>query len=89
MFVGPAVGVMVPDGGDMVLDLDLANVNLAGEFMFNEWFGLRGSVTAGLGLEGLTGGDDMHLSATGASGFGAAFVADGATIDTRRANAVR
>jgi len=79
--IGPAVGVTMPEEGDMALDLDLANVNLAGEFMFNDWFGLRGSVTAGVGLEGLTGGGDMYLSATGASGFGAAFAADGANID--------
>ena len=40
--MGSGLGVDMPDGGDMALGLNLLNVNLAGEFMFNDWFGLRG-----------------------------------------------
>ena len=76
---GPGVGIDMPDGGDMAIDLNLVQANMASEFMFNDWFGLRGSVTGTLALEDLTG--DMTPSMNVGSAFGAALSSDAAAID--------
>lgn len=76
---GPGVAIDMPDGGDMAVNLHLLAANMASEFMFNDWFGLRGSVTGTLGLDDLTG--DMTPSMNVGSAFGAALSSDSAVID--------
>jgi hypothetical protein len=75
---GAGLSVDMPDGGDMAASLSIGNLNLAGEFMFNDWVGIRGSVTSGLSYD-VTG--DGGLSGGGGSMFGATFHSDGADID--------
>jgi len=77
--MGSGLGVDLPDGGDMAIGLNLLDVNLAGEFMFNDWFGLRGSVTTSMVLDNLT--DEMELGVNMGSGFGASLVSEAGVID--------
>jgi hypothetical protein len=77
--MGSGLGVDMPDGGDMAIGLNLLDVNLAGEFMFNDWFGLRGSVTSSMSLDNLT--DEMELGINMGSGFGASLVSEAGVID--------
>jgi len=78
--VGPSLGVAMPEGGDMAIDLHLADVNIAGEFALNDWFGLRGSVVSGLAVVDPTG--ELDLMTTGVSpAFGASLDFEGADID--------
>jgi hypothetical protein len=78
--VGPALSVAMPEGGDMAIDLHIADVNIAGEFALNDWFGLRGSVVSGLALVDPTG--ELDLATTGvAPMFGASLDFEGADID--------
>lgn len=78
---GPSLGVDMPSEGDMALDLNLVDMNLGGEFAITDWFGLRGSVTASIGLEEVATDADMYVSAGAGSAFGAGFSADGCNID--------
>ena len=78
--VGPALGVSMPDGGDMAIDLTLADVNLAGEFSLNDWFGLRGSVASGLAVVDPTGDLDIAGKAISPA-FGASIDFEGADLD--------
>jgi hypothetical protein len=78
---GPGVVVDMPDGGDMAINLELVEANMASEFMFNDWFGLRGSVTGTLALENLTG--EMTTSMNVDSAFGATLSSDAAAIDLK------
>jgi hypothetical protein len=78
---GPGVVVDMPDGGDMAINLELVQANMASEFMFNDWFGLRGSVTGTLALENLTG--EMTTSMNVDSAFGATLSSDAAAIDLK------
>lgn len=53
--VGPSVDVSMPDGGDLAWGLSLVGVNLAGEFMFNDWIGIRGSATGSVDVASSSG----------------------------------
>ena len=77
--VGPGLSVWMPDGGDMVLSLSLLSANLAGEFMFNDWLGIRGSVTGGLDVVDLTG--DLSMASTLGAAMGGTFHCDAGDID--------
>lgn len=78
--VGPAVGVDMPDGGDMAIDLSLVDVNLAGEFALNDWFGLRGSVASGVAVVDMMGDLDVAGKALSPA-FGASIDFEGADLD--------
>jgi hypothetical protein len=72
-------GLNVSDAtGDMGLSVSVGNLSLAGEFMFNDWVGIRGSVTTGASYDVL---GDGGLSGSSGSAFGATFHAEGADID--------
>jgi hypothetical protein len=80
--VGPSLGVDMPEGGDMALDISLVDVNLAGEFALNDWLGLRGSVVSGADLVGLSGDGDIGLTTQMVSPkFGASLDFEGADVD--------
>jgi len=81
--MGPGVDIMVPEEGDMTIGLTLADLNLAGEFMFNDWIGMRGSVTGSVGLDNLTGGNEGEMAVVSGvgAGFGATFASDNGSID--------
>jgi hypothetical protein len=69
----------MPDGGDMALGVDLVQTNLAGEVTVKDWLGIRGSVTAALGLGDPL--DEVALSTTMSTGFGASISTDSVDID--------
>jgi hypothetical protein len=79
MTVGPTLGVSMPDGGDMALDISLAAANLAGEFMFNDWVGVRGSVTGSLDIVDPTG--ELNVATSIGSAMGGTFHSDAGAID--------
>jgi hypothetical protein len=80
--LGPQVGVVKPEEGDMSIDLTLAEFNIAGEFALNDWFGLRGSVVSGLEAVIPMGGAEFDIHTTGVSPmFGASIDFEGADID--------
>ena len=64
----------------MAVELSLVNVNLAGEFALNDWFGLRGSVASGLDVVDLTGDLDVMGQAISPA-FGASVDFEGADLD--------
>jgi hypothetical protein len=80
--VGPSLSVGLPEDGDTMIGISLADINVAGEFALNDWFGLRGSVTNSLAVVNLTGDDDPDLSTAGmAAAFGASIDFEGADVD--------
>ena len=78
--LGPSVGLDMPDGGDMAVELSLVDVNIAGEFSLNDWFGLRGSVVSGLDVVDITGDLDVMGQAISPA-FGASIDFEGADLD--------
>lgn len=76
---GPAVGVALPDGGDMALDVSVVAANLAGEVTVKDWIGIRGSVAASLDLVDPTG--ELDLATSMSTGFGASINTDSVNID--------
>ena len=83
--VGPSITVGLPEEGDTQIGINLADINVAGEFALNDWFGLRGSVTSSLAVVNLTSEDEEatpDLSTAGmATAFGASIDFEGADID--------
>ncbi len=80
--VGPNLGISSPSEGDTSMTLSLAQVNVAGEFALNDWFGLRGSVLTSLDVVEPIDGGSMDIMSTGVSpAFGASVDFDGADLD--------
>lgn len=79
--LGPNLGISMPEEEDMSADVSLADVNIAGEFGLNDWFGLRGSVAGGL-LPSFNQEGEVDLESSGFStAFGASIDFEGADID--------
>jgi hypothetical protein len=79
--VGPDVGISMPEEGDMAVAINLAAVNVAGEFALNDWFGLRGSVAGGL-LPSFNADGEVDLESSGFStAFGASLDFEGVDLD--------
>jgi len=76
---GPGLSVAMPEGGDLALGVDLVQTNLAGEVTVKDWLGIRGSVAAALGLGDPL--DEVALSTSMTTGFGASISTDSADID--------
>jgi hypothetical protein len=83
--VGPAINVAMPDGGDMRIDMSLVAANLAGEFMFNDWIGIRGGVVGALNLADATG--DLGVSTDMGATLGGTFHSDAGDLDVMYAPA--
>jgi len=80
--LGPNVSVLKPESGDMDIALTLADVNIAGEFALNDWFGLRGSVVSGLDAVIPMGGKEFDVMTKAVTPmFGASLDFEGADID--------
>jgi hypothetical protein len=80
--LGPQIGFVKPEEGDMAIDVTVAEFNIAGEFALNDWFGLRGSVVSGLDLAIPVGGAEFDVHTSGVSPmFGASIDVEGADID--------
>jgi len=80
--VGPNLMVSKPSEGDMDITLRLAEINIAGEFALNDWFGLRGSVVSGLDAILPMAGKEFDVTTDGVStAFGASLDFEGADID--------
>lgn len=77
--VGPALNVGMPDGGDMRIDMSLLAANLAGEFMFNDWIGIRGGVVGALNVADATG--DLGVSTDMGATLGGTFHSDAGDLD--------
>ena len=80
--LGPRAYIVKPKDGDASVTTRLVNGNIAGEFALNDWFGLRGSVVAGLDTS-LPVGDQKFTYETAAveAAFGASLDFEGADID--------
>jgi len=79
--LGPDLSVSMIEDEDMGVDVNLAGVNVAGEFALNDWFGLRGSVAGGL-LPSFNMDGEVDLESSGFStAFGASLDFEGADID--------
>jgi hypothetical protein len=80
--LGPNVSVLKPEEGDMDIALTLAEINIAGEFALNDWFGLRGSVVSGLDAVIPMGDKEFDVMTQPVSPmFGASLDFEGADID--------
>jgi hypothetical protein len=80
--LGPNVNVFKPEEGDMDIGLTLAEINIAGEFKLNDWFGLRGSVVSGLDAVIPMGDKEFDVMTSPVSPmFGASLDFEGADID--------
>ena len=78
--IGPGLDVDLPDGGDAMVDLSLMDVNIAGEFALNDWFGLRGSVMSGLAVTDIA--NDLGVGGKAlSSALGASIDFEGADLD--------
>lgn len=76
---GPTLGVALPDGGDMALEVSLVEANLAGEVTVKDWIGVRGSVAASLDLVDPTG--ELDVATSMSTGFGASINTESVNID--------
>ena len=80
--LGPRAGITKPEEGDMAIDLTLAQINIAGEFAINDWFGLRGSVVSALDANVPMGDEEFDImTAPVTPAFGASIDFEGVDID--------
>jgi hypothetical protein len=61
------------------IEIALVAVNIAGEFMFNDWIGIRGGVIGSLNITDVT--DDLGVSTTLSATMGGTFKSDAGDID--------